>query len=83
MSERLTQYEKGYLAGMLAYAYRCKGDPEVYVGRAKYTTYRQAVSRFLHSRGKPGWSARIKTQAEAAVGVPVAREATPEETQDG
>jgi hypothetical protein len=53
----LTEYEKGYLDGVLAYAHR--HDGEVYVGKDNYTTYRSAVRYFLSKRGLHGWDVRV------------------------
>jgi len=54
----LTEYEKGYLDGVLAYAHRAK-DGEVYVGRGNFTTYRNAARYFLSKRGLHGWDVRV------------------------
>jgi hypothetical protein len=57
-TRELTDYERGYLDGLLAYAYR--SDGEVYVGRNRLRTYKAAVLRFLGSRGidVTGWEVR-------------------------
>lgn len=53
----MTDYEKGYLDGVLAYAYR--SDGEVYVGRNRFTTYKAAARRFLTERGHEGWDVNV------------------------
>lgn len=55
----LTEYERGYLDGMLSQAYW--SDGEAYVGPRKRSTYRQAVLRFLLSRGidATGWDVKV------------------------
>jgi hypothetical protein len=53
----LDDYEKGYLDGVLAFAYR--SDGEVYVGRNRLMTYKAAVQRFLSKRGIEGWSVNV------------------------
>lgn len=54
---KLTEYEKGYLDGLLAYAYR--SDGEVYVGKGRFCTYEHAVTSFLRSRGIVGWKVKV------------------------
>lgn len=54
----LTEYEKGYLDGLLAYSYW--SDGEVYVGRNRFATYEHAVTSFLRSRGITGWKVKVR-----------------------
>lgn len=55
----LNEYERGYLDGLLSQAYW--SDGEAYVGPRKRWTYRQAVLRFLLSRGinTEGWDVKV------------------------
>ncbi len=52
----LTDYERGYIDGLWAYAWWKNGD--VFVGTTG-TTYKRAVEKFLTAAGKEGWTANI------------------------
>ncbi len=56
-STELTDYERGYLDGMFAYAWWKDGELNVgTTGR----TYKQAVAKFLQAAGKESWSAEVR-----------------------
>jgi hypothetical protein len=62
VSNDLTEYERGYLDGLWAYAWWKNGV--AYVGSTG-STYQQAVKRFLAERGKKGWDVKFRTQDSA------------------
>jgi hypothetical protein len=63
MSDELTEYERGFLDGLWAYAW--SKDGAVYVGTTG-TTYRRAAERFLHEHGHEGWTVKAGPLTEEA-----------------